>query len=176
MKYTAKNRFSVGRSPAKLLVGAVVVFSGLAAASIPVDTAGASTTVVISTMKSPTLGTVLVSGKTVYTLKPSKDPCTAKCLKVWPAVTLPKGTTKPKAGIGVSAAKLGTVKHGDVVQVTYAGRPLYYFVGDTRPGQVHGDFTDTWGKWSVYVTVHPTQASTGSSSSTTSPGTGGVAF
>ena len=56
------------------------------------------------------VGTILVSGKTVYTLKPSKTACSTACLKIWPALMLPKGVTKATAGKGVSASKLGTVK------------------------------------------------------------------
>ena len=43
-------------------------------------------------------GTVLVSGKTLYTLKPSRRPAPRACLKVWPALVLPKGVTKATAG------------------------------------------------------------------------------
>ena len=50
---------------------------------------------------------------------------------------LPKGVTKATAGTGVSASKLGTVtRSGGVLQVTYGGKPLYWFVGDTAAGQV----------------------------------------
>jgi predicted lipoprotein with Yx(FWY)xxD motif len=37
----------------------------------------------------------------------------------------------------VKASLLGTVPRANGArQVTYAGRPLYYYVGDRRPGQV----------------------------------------
>ncbi len=51
---------------------------------------------------------------------------------------LPAGVTKAKAGPGVKAAKLGTVKRNGVVQVTYGGKPLYFFVGDTAAGPGEG--------------------------------------
>ena len=109
--------------------------------------------VVISTAKNSKYGTILVSGHTLYTLKPSKVACGAKCLKIWPEVLLPKGVTKATAGTGVSAAKLGTVKRaGGALQVTYSGKALYKFFEDTAAGQVKGVSTDTWGKWSVVVT------------------------
>jgi hypothetical protein len=78
----------------------------------------------------------------------------------------------------VSAAKLGTVKRNGVVQVTYGGKPLYYFVGDTTTGQANGDVTDTWGKWTAVVTKKSATSSSGanSGSGNSSAGGGGAAF
>ena len=139
---------------------AVAAFAvgGLCAALFGAGTAGATTdgaakSVVVSLAKNAKFGEILVSGKTLYTLKASKTACTATCLKVWPALVLPKGETKATAGTGVRAAKLGTVtRAGGVRQVTYQGKALYWFSGDTGAGQVHGNVTDEWGKWSAVVT------------------------
>jgi predicted lipoprotein with Yx(FWY)xxD motif len=161
------------------MAGAVVALGGLSGLVLADATAGAATSVVVSTTKNATLGTILVSGKTVYTLKASKTPCTTECLKIWPALMLPKGVTKATAGAGVSASKLGTVKRsGGALQVTYSGKPLYWFAGDTGAGQVHGDLTDTWGKWSVVVTAKTASSSSGSGSSSggSTAGSGGVSF
>jgi hypothetical protein len=88
---------------------------------------------------------------------------------------LPKGVTSATAGKGVSAAKLGTVvRSGGALQVTYAGKPLYWYVLDTAPGQVKGNVTDTWGKWSDVATIKP--AGGVHTTTTTSPGGGGVGF
>jgi predicted lipoprotein with Yx(FWY)xxD motif len=166
--------------------GLSTTVAGVAVAS----TSHSGSSVVVSTIKSSKYGTVLASGKTLYTLKASSTACTSACLKAWPELTLPKGVTKATAGSGVSAAKLGTVsRSGGVLQVTYDGKPLYYFIGDTAAGQVHGNLTDTWGTWSVVVIAKATSsgsssgASSGSSSSSGSgtssggnTGTGGVAF
>ena len=115
--------------------------------------------VVVSTTVTTTYGTILVSGKTVYILKSaSKVPCTARCLKIWPALLLPKGVTTPTAGKGVNAASLGVMHRGGSRQVTYSGKPLYWFIGDSAPGQVHGNITDKWGAWSVVVTLKPAVA------------------
>jgi predicted lipoprotein with Yx(FWY)xxD motif len=158
---------SVGRATA-----AVLAVAGLFASVSTVSPAGAAASptvksVVISALKTKKFGTVLVSGKTLYTLKPSKTPCNAACQKIWPEVLLPTGVTKATAGPGVSAAKLGTVKGaGGALQVTYSGKALYWFIGDKAPGQVNGNVTDTWGTWSDVATVKPAS----------NPGTGGVAF
>jgi predicted lipoprotein with Yx(FWY)xxD motif len=152
---------------------------GLSASAVATGTAGAATATLISTTKTAKFGTVLVSGKTVYTLKPSATACGTKCLKVWPAVVLPKGVKKAKARTGVNAAKLGTVKLSNgTLQVTYGGKKLYKFVGDTAAGQVHGNVTDTWGKWTAVVTVKPTGtgAATTATTSSGSGGSGGAGF
>jgi predicted lipoprotein with Yx(FWY)xxD motif len=169
MRQTKQHREPVRRVRAGLIMGAIVAVGGLSASAVAVGTAGAATTTVISTSKNAKFGTVLVSGKTVYTLKASKTACGSKCLKVWPEVLLAKGVKKAKAGTGVNAAKLGTIKRANgALQVTYNGKPLYHFVGDTATGQVHGNVTDTWGKWSAVVTKAPS-----GTTSTTSSGSGG---
>jgi predicted lipoprotein with Yx(FWY)xxD motif len=154
---------------------------GLSAFVLAPDAAHASShatkVVVISTAKTSKYGTILVSGHTLYTLKPSKITCKASCLKIWPEVLLPKGVTKANAGTGVSAAKLGTVKRADgALQVTYGGKALYRFFKDTAAGQVKGVGTDTWGLWSVVVTKKPSGGGSGGTTTTTSPSGGGGGF
>ena len=59
--------------------------------------------------------------------------CYGKCAEAWPPV-LTKG--RPIAGKGVNASLLATLKRRDGTrQVTYAGRPLYFYAHE-RPGQV----------------------------------------
>ena len=125
---------------------------------------------VISAVRNARFGTILASGHTVYTLKPSHVACAASCLKYWPEVLLPAGVTHATAGPGVSAAKLGTVKRGARLQVTYGGKALYWFSKDTSAGQVKGNVKDTWGAWSVVVTK---AASGGGSATTTTTAPGG---
>jgi predicted lipoprotein with Yx(FWY)xxD motif len=155
-----------------------ISFSAIAASPAGASTSSVAKSVVVKTVKVAKFGKVLASGKTLYTLQASSTPCTATCLKVWPELTLPKGVKKATAGSGVSSSKLGTVaRAGGVRQVTYGGKPLYWFVGDTGPGQVHGNVTDTWGTWTAVVTAKATSGSSGGSSSTSSTaGSGGTAF
>jgi predicted lipoprotein with Yx(FWY)xxD motif len=156
------------------LAGAVLAIGGVSASVAVAGTAGAATSAV-STTKTAKYGTILVSGRTVYTLRPSKVVCGSQCLKIWPEVLLPKGVTTTTAGSGVNASRLGTViGTGGSLQVTYGGKPLYYFFKDARPGQVNGNLTDKWGKWSVVVTVKPAHPSTSSVGS--NAGSGGVSF
>jgi predicted lipoprotein with Yx(FWY)xxD motif len=137
----------------------------------------ATSSLVMSALKTTTYGTILQSTRTVYTLTPSKVACTAKCLTYWPEVLLPKGTTRATAGHGVNGAKLGTIKRADGrLQVTYAGKALYWFVNDKAPGQVKGNVSDTWGKWSVAVLIKPTGGGNPTTTTTTGGGGGGIGF
>jgi predicted lipoprotein with Yx(FWY)xxD motif len=169
MNHTQRQRGTPRRLSRARIAGAVLALSGLAATAVGAEAAAGSTTVVVSTTKNGKWGRILVSGKTLYTLKPSKVACTAQCLALWPALDLPRGVTKAKAGKFVRRAKLSAVKRNGAMQVTYGGKLLYYYVGDKAPGQVTGNITDTWGKWSVVVIGKPKAASSGSGSS-------GVAF
>jgi len=154
-----------------------------------VPSGASQTQVTISTMKTAKHGTVLVGGHTtLYTLKPSSTPCTSACLKVWPAVMLASGQTKPIVGHGVTASSLATVMANGGQQVTYGGQPLYWYSGDKKPGQVKGNFTDKWGKWTAVVTAKSSSGGTGSGSGGsgsggsgsgtggTSSGSGGASF
>jgi predicted lipoprotein with Yx(FWY)xxD motif len=59
--------------------------------------------------------------------------CHGECAEAWPPV-FTEG--KPKAGKGVDASLLGTVKRRDGrLQVTYAGKPLYFYAHE-GPGEV----------------------------------------
>jgi predicted lipoprotein with Yx(FWY)xxD motif len=63
----------------------------------------------------------------------SRSQCYGECARAWPPV-LAKG--EPRAGRGARGALLGTTRRRDgKLQVTYRGRPLYYYVDD-GPGRV----------------------------------------
>jgi predicted lipoprotein with Yx(FWY)xxD motif len=173
MEQTKQHRRTTHQVPYGRVAATAFVVGGLSVLVFAVNPAGATTSrtakrVIVATLNNGQFGKILVSGKTLYTLKSSKTACTAQCTKIWPELVLPKGVTKAKAGSGVSASKLGTVKRkGDVRQVTYSGKALYWFSGDTGPGQVNGNVTDTWGKWSVVVTAKPAHNSAPASSGVT---------
>lgn len=81
--------------------------------------------------------------------------CMRACAAAWPPY-LVKGA--PRAGRGVKRSLLGTIRRVDGRrQVTYAGRPLYYYVGDRRPGEILcQDVFEFGGDWLV---VRPNGAS-----------------
>jgi predicted lipoprotein with Yx(FWY)xxD motif len=86
------------------------------------------------------LGNVLANGGgfTLYTFTRDgrgHDRCVTVtgCTGVWPVL---KTSGSPIAGNGVRRSLLGTIKlPGGTRQVTYAGHPLYTYVGDSGPGQ-----------------------------------------
>ena len=115
-----------------------------AAATPAATTAAGAATVEAKPVGS--LGTVLVAGSngmTVYSftmdVKDSgKSACVATCIANWPALTVAAGSA-PVAGAGVTGT-LGTITRADdgKLQVTYNGKPVYFFGGDTAPGDAKG--------------------------------------
>jgi predicted lipoprotein with Yx(FWY)xxD motif len=107
----------------------------------------------VVTLRKTSLGTILVDprGRTLYLFE--KDgkgvsACNTACLSYWPAFT---SRTVPRAGTGVqqSLLRLAKPRHG-LRQVTYAGHPLYTFVGDKRSGQTTGEGLNNFGGgWDV---------------------------
>jgi predicted lipoprotein with Yx(FWY)xxD motif len=94
------------------------------------------------------LGRTLVDarGRTLYLFeadRPNLSNCSSACLTVWPALT---AHGKPRARGGAVGSKIGTIPaHGGKRQVTYAGHPLYYYVGDRKPGDTNGQGLDQFG-------------------------------
>ena len=72
--------------------------------------------------------------------------CSGACAQAWPPV--PAAGTLTASG-GAQASDLGTLTRSDgTKQATYDGHPLYYFVGDSGPGQTAGQGSDNFGaKW-----------------------------
>lgn len=66
----------------------------------------------------------------------SASTCSGACATAWPPLLTDKGA-KVDAMHMATAALTGTTTRADgTVQVTYNGHPLYYFQGDTQPGQI----------------------------------------
>jgi predicted lipoprotein with Yx(FWY)xxD motif len=111
--------------------------SGSTATTAAAQQATEATVAVASTA----LGEVLVDGKgrTLYVFtrdKGDQSVCSGKCAAAWPALTV-SGAATP--GTGVQASLLSTAKQANgSTQVTYAGKPLYYFAGDKAPGDTKG--------------------------------------
>ena len=128
-----------------IVVGALVaaVSAGVAASKTTAATSG--TTVDIA--KTP-FGRALVDdkGRTLYDFPPDvhgTSTCYGACAALWPPLTT---TAKPRAGAGVNPSLLGTTKRSDgKLEVTYNGHPLYYWVGDHKPGQTTGQGLNQFG-------------------------------
>ncbi|MGP3923616.1 COG4315 family predicted lipoprotein [Streptomyces sp. 8N616] len=95
-------------------------------------------------------GPILVdqSGRTLYGFTKDKggaSSCDADCIAVWPALT---SGSEVKPGKGAKAALLRETERAEgVEQATYGAWPLYYYVGDSAPGELNGQGLD--GEWFV---------------------------
>jgi predicted lipoprotein with Yx(FWY)xxD motif len=71
--------------------------------------------------------------------------CYGDCAAAWPPFY---ARGKPRAARGVDASLLGTVKRRDGRrQVTYKGRPLYFYVHDPKRQVLCNDIVEFGGTW-----------------------------
>jgi predicted lipoprotein with Yx(FWY)xxD motif len=98
-------------------------------------------------------GRILFDGRGFALYGFTRDPrggsaCAGACGKAWPPYIV---KARPRAAAGVKAGLLGTTKRANgALQVTYAGRALYYYVGDRTPKQVLcQNVTEFGGVWRV---------------------------
>lgn len=105
------------------------------------------------TVKPSAYGRILFDGRGYVLYAFTRDrrgqsACAGACARAWPPYVV---RSRPRAGTGVAAKLLGTTKRsGGSLQATYAGRPLYYYVGDRRPGQILcQNVTEFGGVWRV---------------------------
>ncbi len=117
---------------------------------LPSAHAGRAATVEV---RHTSLGNILVdsAGHTLYEFTRDhgeKDSCASVsgCLKVWPAL---QTSGSPTAGAGLKSSELSSINVPGVGrQVTYAGHPLYTYVGDTRAGETgYVGFSAFGGSW-----------------------------
>jgi predicted lipoprotein with Yx(FWY)xxD motif len=135
-----------------------VLVASLAAvlAAVVATNVGAAERPTVKVTKTASLGKLLAtsSGLTLYHYTDEtrgKIDCKGACAKLWPPL-LVKGSAKPLAGAGLSAAKLGTVKRPDGgVQVTYNGLALYRYAPDRKAGDVKGQ-----GLFKAWYVIAPT--------------------
>lgn len=117
-------------------------------------------------------GTVLVAASNRMTLYQfsmdiagsGTSACTSACITRWPALTVPAGSSS-SATAGITG-QFGTIirTDGGGTQVTYNGRPLYFFSGDSQAGDANGNYPN----WSV-VAVTAAAASGSSGGGATAP-------
>ena len=93
------------------------------------------------------------SGKVLYVFgadRGSTSHCYGVCAKAWPPLLT---AAAPLAGPGIQANLLGTTKRTNgTLQVTYNGRPLYYYAED-MPGKVMCQHADMHG--GLWLIVKP---------------------
>lgn len=119
-----------------VLVGAAIAAAKPTARSATVTTARTG------------LGRIIVDGRgrSLYLFEKDargRSACSGVCAAYWPPL-LTNGRS-----IAVKGAKpslLGSIRRADGRrQVSYAGHPLYFFSGDTKPGQTNGESLKDFG-------------------------------
>ena len=87
------------------------------------------------------------NGMTLYVFAkdgPGVSNCDDQCIQNWPPLLVEEGQ-KPTAGEGVGG-ELSVIERADGgMQVAHNGMPLYFWVGDAKPGDATGDgVKDVW--------------------------------
>lgn len=128
-------------------------------------------------LKQTSLGQTLVDadGRTLYLFegdRPNVSTLSPAGKSVWPPFT---ARVTPQAMNGVVAAQIGTITNArGKAQITYAGHPLYYYVGDHGSDQTRGQgLNEFGGLW--YVLAGSGQAVTSAPSAPTPAAPGGGA-
>jgi predicted lipoprotein with Yx(FWY)xxD motif len=136
------------------LIGLAIVLGAIGASTMLVAAAQAKVssksraTGTVVALRQTAIGTILVDsrGRTLYLFEKDRNGvsmCNTACMSYWPALT---SHATPHAGQGVKQSLLQLSRaHNGVRQVTYAGHPLYTFVGDKRAGQTAGEGLSNFG-------------------------------
>jgi LPXTG-motif cell wall-anchored protein len=113
--------------------------------------------VAVRAAQSSTLGNILTDaqGRTLYMFMRDKENfsvCYDRCAATWPPLLAGAGGPSLAAGLG---GKVGLALRNDGNhQVTYDGKPLYYFAPDTAPGDTKGQAVGN-----VWFVINPAAAS-----------------
>jgi predicted lipoprotein with Yx(FWY)xxD motif len=138
-----------------IVAGTVAAALALATPSMSSSAADRATV----TVNSSKFGRILFDGRgfALYAFtrdRAGRSACTGACARAWPPYVV---KTRPKAGTGTTASLLGTIRRGNGGrQVTYGGKPLYYYVGDREPLQVLCQNVVEFG--GLWLVVRPTGA------------------
>jgi predicted lipoprotein with Yx(FWY)xxD motif len=141
---------------AKTLVLAVAVGIAVTGGTLARADGAAGKSVPALTARSSNYGSILFDGRgrALYAFTRDRrggaSRCYGACAKAWP-VYFARG--RLAAGRGVKQSLIGTTRRRDGrLQVTYDGRPLYYYVGD-GVGQVKCQGVDEFG--GTWLVVRP---------------------
>jgi predicted lipoprotein with Yx(FWY)xxD motif len=141
------------------LVLAVLVLVAAIAAGSGVARASADSRATL-TVRSSSYGSILFDGRgrALYAFTRDRrggaSRCYGACAKAWPVYF---SSGRLVAGKGVKRSLIGTVRRRDGRrQITYNGRPLYYYVGDKRAGQVTCQNVDEFG--GTWLVMRPSGA------------------
>ena len=91
------------------------------------------------TARSSNYGRILFDGRGFALYAFTRDrrrhsACSGDCARAWPPFIVAR---RPRANRGAQASLLGATRRSDGrLQATYGGKPLYFYIGDRKPGQV----------------------------------------
>ncbi|HEX4668905.1 MAG TPA: hypothetical protein VH275_02870 [Solirubrobacterales bacterium] len=136
-------------SPMRFSIPFALLATALVALLVPaIAGAGQASKRVAKQAENATLGRTILTttrGRTLYSLSVETDGrfiCTGSCLSTWHPLVVPSGV-KPAGPV-----KLGTIERPDGrTQVTFKGRPLYSFAGDSKTGDAKGEGFKDVGTW-----------------------------
>jgi predicted lipoprotein with Yx(FWY)xxD motif len=142
-------------------VRALVILAGCVAATLALTTPTLSASAAdraTVTVRGSNFGRILFDGRGfalyAFTKDRGRSACTGACARAWPPYVV---KTQPTAGTGITASLLDTILRGNGSrQVTYAGKPLYYYVGDRERLQVLCQNVREFG--GLWLVVRPTGA------------------
>jgi predicted lipoprotein with Yx(FWY)xxD motif len=162
---TSSRTPSRGRLAAPFVVIALIVGACSSAATTPAPAAAtpaptaapsasaAAAGGTINVAESANLGKFLTGpgGNTLYVFggdtAANTSTCVDACATNWPALTA-SGGTAPAAGTGVTGTLATFARADGSMQVSYNGKPLYYYAKDTKAGDTNGQGL-AGGKWTV---------------------------
>jgi predicted lipoprotein with Yx(FWY)xxD motif len=128
---------------------AAAAFGSAAEARAGLQAADKARAAATLTVRSTKYGRILSDGRgrALYAFtrdrRGGRSRCYGACAKAWPVYF---ASERLLAGRGVTQPLIGTIRRRDGrQQVTYNGRPLYYYIGDKSPGQVLCQNVDEFG-------------------------------
>jgi len=116
----------------------IFIVAAVAALTVASSTMAVGRSAPTVSAKSSKYGKVLFDSRGfvlyAFTKDHHRSVCSGACAKKWPPYVVRGGV---RAGSGVKSSLIETVSRAaGSRQVTYAGRPLYFYVGDAKPGQI----------------------------------------
>ena len=114
------------RAGAALIALGTVTTMSVAVTAAQAAPAASKSAAVVKVVNRHPFGKMLATtkGRSLYILPTGS--CTGACLSAWPPLVMPKGKTTP-----TGAKCLKTATFGHKLQVTYRGKRLYLFSGDS---------------------------------------------
>ncbi len=104
---------------------------------------------IIEVEEDPMLGYILIdaNGNTLYTYAQDTagvSTCLGSCLEQWPPF-LVSNVEQLTAPIGIAPDLAVLTRADGTMQVSYQGKPLYYYTGDLEPGDNKGhNYQERW--------------------------------